>query len=290
MIDKLILGTVQLGIPYGINNSTGQPGVSQAMEILDFAKLVGITTLDTAKAYGNAIEIIGAYHKKSGSRFKIINKFHAEKENLEKEIRKELNVLGSDHFEAYLFHSFSDFENASTHTLNTISKLKQENIILKIGVSVYGNDQFEKAIQSSFIDVIQLPYNLLDNDSQRGNLIAEAKHKGKELHVRSVFLQGLFFMEADRIPVKIEKLKPYLEQVRKIAESESLTVHELALGYVLQNNSINKVLIGVDSLAHLKMNVKAVEKIRNSSLVLLQKINALHVKETDLLSPVNWNS
>ena len=60
--NKLILGTVQMGLPYGINNSTGKVSLEDSLEILDYAFENGIKTLDTAEAYGNAHEVIGIFH------------------------------------------------------------------------------------------------------------------------------------------------------------------------------------------------------------------------------------
>ena len=50
--NKLILGTVQFGLDYGINNKLGKPNFKQSCEILSKAFDNGITTLDTAEAYG----------------------------------------------------------------------------------------------------------------------------------------------------------------------------------------------------------------------------------------------
>ena len=289
MINKLILGTVQLGIPYGINNLIGKPDSQQANLILKLAKESGITTLDTAKAYGNAMQVIGDYHRSSAFNFKVISKFHSGNPNFEEDINTELAILGIKQFEAYLFHSFTDFENVKPETIKKLTILKQQAIIKKIGVSVYGNEQFEKAIQNDSIDVIQLPFNLLDNTYQRGELMKQAKNNGKELHVRSVFLQGLFFMNEKEIPEKLKPLSLHLKTIHEMAHSHGLTLHELALNYVIQNVLIDKVLIGVDSVDQLILNISAVEKANTISKEVINKIDNLKIKEINLLNPVNWN-
>jgi uncharacterized protein len=289
MINKLILGTVQLGIPYGINNSTGKPNEQEAETILASARDLRITTLDTAKAYGNSMEIIGNFHRKTNFTFKVVSKFHAGNVNLEKDLQTELSLLEIEKFEAYLFHSYSDFEGASDKLTGILADLKRKDFINKIGVSVYSNEQFKKAIESDSIDIIQLPYNLLDNYSQRGHLIELAKNAGKELHVRSVFLQGLFFMKEELIPKKIQKLKPYIRQIKELAHVHDFTLPELALAYVLQNKMIDKVLIGVESENQLRHNISLLNKTRSMTNELIAKIESINVKETELLSPVNWN-
>ncbi|HWY34631.1 MAG TPA: aldo/keto reductase, partial [Nitrosopumilaceae archaeon] len=165
---------------------------------------------------------------------------------------------------------------------------KTKGLVKKIGVSVYGNEQFQEAARDERIDLIQFPYNLLDNFSQRGENIRKAKEAGKELHVRSVFLQGLFFMEESKIPEKIKPLKPWLKEIHEIAKEAEMSVQELAMSYVLQNSSIDKVLIGVDSQEQLESNIDIVTKMKNIPFKTLKQIDQLDVMEVELLSPVNW--
>jgi uncharacterized protein len=288
VINKLILGTVQLGIPYGINNSSGKPDLDQSNSILKLAEVSGITTLDTANAYGSAISIIGKYHEENNFLFKVVSKFHSSASNLETSIKLELASLNILQFEAYLFHSFSDFENASIETINVLLKLKEQALIKSIGVSVYDNAQFNAAINTSYLDIIQLPYNLLDNNFQRGELISKAKDLNKEIHIRSIFLQGLFFMEVSKIPNKMQKLIPYLNQIEEIALSEGISKYELALRYVFQNANIDKVLIGIDSVEQLKLNLNVLENPNLLDKSILARVNSIKVVETNLLNPVNW--
>ena len=63
MFDKLILGTVQLGVDYGINNEIGKPSIADALSILEYAYKKKIRFLDTAEAYGDAQKIIGKPNK-----------------------------------------------------------------------------------------------------------------------------------------------------------------------------------------------------------------------------------
>lgn len=289
MIDKVVLGTVQLGMSYGINNTEGKPNEQDSLNILREAFAGGIRTLDTARAYGSALQVIGNYHKTSHETFKIINKFHANSTQLSRDVQVELDELQIRQFEAYLFHAFNDFRNATPHLMADLTDLKSRSLVSKIGVSVYDNEQFKLAIESDAIDLIQFPYNLFDNASKRGEMIREAKSKGKELHVRSVFLQGLFFMEETRLSEKMKVLGPYLNSIKLMAQKENIGMPELALSYVLNTEGIDKVLIGVDSLDQLRSNLSVIAKVTTLSKALKTSIDAIDVKETDLLSPVNWN-
>ena len=104
--------------------------------------------------------------------------------------------------------------------------------------------------------------------------------KGVEIHVRSTYLQGLFFMDRDCLPEKLKPLRSYLLDLDAYARGAGLTVAELALNANLQNPFVDGVLIGVDNLRQLKENLDAVKDVPLDFIV--------NVKEKDLLNPVNW--
>jgi aryl-alcohol dehydrogenase-like predicted oxidoreductase len=285
MVNKLILGTVQFGLNYGINNSNGQVSESEIKKILDFSNASGIEILDSADAYGTALEEIGNYHLTSNNKFKVINKFSSTEKSdisiLEK-VKNALHKTNLPNFEVYQFHKFEDAQNEQM--LEAMSALKAQGLFKKIGVSVYTNEEVEKASLIKELDVIQLPYNLLDNSNQRKTSMAQAKASGKELHVRSVFLQGLFFKTT--LPPKLLPLEPYLEQIKSICSRYNLNINHLALAYALNSVLIDKVLIGVDSLQQLQNNVKYAQTPIAQELIDL--VDNIHVNQIHLLNPSNW--
>jgi uncharacterized protein len=285
MNNKLILGTVQFGLDYGINNTIGKPSKIEVFRLLDIAYEKGIRSLDTADAYGDSIDIIGDYHRTKRNKFKILNKFRGVGTGeIGKIAEYTLGRLDIDRFEVYSFHSYADYLD-NKFVLNELNKLKKKGLVNKIGISVYTNSEIEKVIVDKDLDVIQLPYNILDNSNLRGILIDKAKGYGKEIHVRSVFLQGLFFTDFERFPEKLNPLKLYIQNILDICKAESSDIHSLALSYAVFNKNINNVLIGVDSKTQLLKNI---ESIQNNQKVFDIINNKIFVKETELLNPVNW--
>jgi len=283
--NKLILGTVQFGLNYGINNSSGKPSENEVFEILDMASEENIELLDTADAYGNAIEQIGLYHQQRKNRFKILSKFKEVKAGeLFDHARNSLNKLHITHFEVYSYHSFVDYLNYP-YLKDELQSLKDKKLIKKIGISVYSNAELQQVITDKDIDVIQLPYNLLDNHNIHGLYIDQAKHNNKEIHTRSVFLQGLLFMNEEAIPQKLISLKPYIQKIRSYCKNESINLQSLALSYAIYNKHIDYVLIGIDTKDQLLKNIESVANLKNAFDYINQNIN---VKETELLNPVNW--
>lgn len=168
--------------------------------------------------------------------------------------------MNTDSINVYFYHRFEELVKYP-ETIDQLNKLKEHKLINKIGVSVYGNNEFEFAINSPEIDVIQLPFNLLDNFSQRGKLLKRAKQKNKEIQVRSVFLQGLFFKDINSFPNYLYPLKTYIEEIRIIAKVSSKSIEELALKYVLSEDLIDNVIIGVDTRAQLENNFRYMGKL-----------------------------
>ncbi|HUS00526.1 MAG TPA: aldo/keto reductase [Chitinophagaceae bacterium] len=288
--NKILLGTAQLGLEYGINNRTGKPSPESAIDILKVASENDITYLDTAEAYGNAQEIIGAFHRGSKTMFNVVTKlseasFHTFSD-INKIVEADLDQLNVDCLYAYLFHSIELYRKY--FDVSIFSNLKEKKKLLKVGVSIYTNEQALEVSKDKNIDIVQLPYNLLDNMNKRGDVLRMLKQEGKEVHVRSVFLQGVLLMNEDEMPSKLEPLKKYKRQIRHIAEEMKMSVPELALSYVLQNDLIDKILIGVDSLNQLNQHIGFFKSYSMQPFEPLDKINSISVVENEILNPVNW--
>jgi aryl-alcohol dehydrogenase-like predicted oxidoreductase len=291
MIDKIVLGTVQLGLDYGINNQLGKPTLEESFEILNIAFDNGIRILDTAEAYGNSQEVIGLFHKKHpNKKFKVITKLAADHKLEAKSFKNHLNQniekLNSDQLFCYMFHDFQSFKK-STFLYKEFLEAKKNGIIEKTGIALYTNEEIECVLNNySGFDIIQIPFNLFDNDSKRKGFIEKAKAKGIDIHTRSVFLQGLFFYPLNKLPIKLKYLKPYLEKLDVIKNKNNINTQTLALQYVLQKDYVNNVLIGVDSVDQLISNIELCSKKIN---IPHKEIDSINVKEDFFLNPSNWN-
>ena len=289
MNSKLILGTVQFGLDYGINNTAGKPSKENIKSILDLAYNSGIQLLDTAEAYGDSQNKIGEYHNNSTNKFNVITKFSSNTEgfslNIIERVYNNLKILDVDKLYCYMFHSFDDFNKYFEKYRKELLTLKRDGIINNIGVSLYSNNELESVLKFNEITLVQLPFNLLDNNNKRGNIIKKAKAKGIEIHTRSVFLQGLFFKNTSEFTLKIKPLEPYLNLLNDLCDEE-YKMNDLALNYVCNQKNIDKVLIGVDNVHQLESNIFSEKKnIKKEST---NNIEAIDVEETKLLNPSNW--
>ena len=285
-MSKIILGTVQFGLDYGINNTLGKIPIEEIHQILDFAYSKGILTLDTASGYGDSEEIIGTYLAKNpNKRFEIITKINSSETSLEEQLKESLRKLKLNKIEVLMLHSFELYEKFKSQITAFCQKNKGKNFN-ELGVSVYTNDEIETIISDPNINRIQSPFNLLDNEMKRGEKYAEIKSNGKVVDTRSVFLQGLFFKDTNTLPADLEQLREPLEKLKRIAASESLSMEELAMGYALSMKFIDNVLIGVDSLDQFKKNINVLSNSISKELV--EEINSISIENTNLLNPSLW--
>jgi aryl-alcohol dehydrogenase-like predicted oxidoreductase len=283
---KIILGTVQFGLTYGINNNHGKPSDEEVFKVLQCASENGITILDTAEAYGNASELIGKFHINSSYRFDINTKFIFDKKNsILRQADSSRTKLNIDYINTFFFHDYNDF-TLFPELLTDLKKLKETGIIKKTGISVYDNGQLQTAINNIDIDVIQLPFNLLDNHQKRGELLYLAKSRNKEIHIRSVFLQGLFFKDLSTFNDSIQSLIPYVLQLRKIADKHQISIENMALIYAMSKKYIDYIVIGVDNHQQLQKNMLYTESLLSEEAI--KEIDAIDVKEAELLYPYNW--
>ena len=288
---KLVLGTVQLGLDYGINNSYGKPTLEDSFSILETAFDNGIRILDTAEAYGNSQEVIGEFHKKyPNKKFDVITKLAANhivtKGDFISNIKKNCEILGVENLYGFMFHNYNSFFS-NKEFYEELLKAKEQGLIQFAGISLYTNDEIEEVVTNfSKFDFIQIPFNLFDNESKRKEAIEKAREKKIEIHIRSVFLQGLFFKNYSDLPKKMSLLKPYLEELETIKEKFNVSTEELALHYVLQKEYIDHVLVGVENVEQLKNNLSTC----NKNIVIPHSVlNNINILEVNLLNPSNWN-
>lgn len=284
---RIALGTVQFGLDYGINNKKGQIPEQESIDILKYAQSCGVKYLDSAEAYGSAHEVIRKYHKEQQETFDVCTKLHpgvniSGVQQYCEDLTKELGISTLD---TLMYHSFTSLQE-DIKTFPSFVQDVSENLVRKWGVSIYENAEFEQALEIEGIKVIQIPFNLLDNYSLKGHLIEQAKSKGIEIHARSCFLQGLFFRETNQLPNHLTPLKMYLDKIQDLARENNLSMTDLALGFNLAHQGIEKVLIGVDSIDQFKSNLEAIESKIPSKL--LAEINDIFVKESDLINPSKW--
>ena len=281
---KIALGTVQFGIPYGINNIKGIPDGNEIKNIFRLAHDSGISILDTAPAYGDAEIKIGEF---SNSKFKVVTKFsYANNEiELRSQLKKSLQDLGTSNVYGYLAHNADNLLKVP-ELWRVLSEARDEKLIKKIGYSLYSPEQLDMLLSNGLIpDLVQIPYSLLDRKFETA--LSILKNLGAEIHVRSVFLQGLYFKNPNELPFKLAPLKSQLVDLQKLCKMHSLSIGALALNFVVQNLNVDQVVIGVEKESQLKQNLEMIQTLENQN-GLMEEVRKLVVSNKNLLNPANW--
>ena len=280
---KLAIGSAQFGMPYGIANSTGIVSQANVTKILNFANKNKINTIDTAKNYGNSEIAIGKYLKKnSNSQWNIITKI-SQDQGIYEQITDSIEKLG-------VLPNVVMAHNAKLYSSKKFQfELKQvlDQFTFEIGVSVYNELEIEQVLNSYLIPkVIQVPMNILDTRLYRKKIISKLHQKNIEIHARSVFLQGLFYIPISDLDKRFFDAIPYLNDLHKIAKKYNLNLAELSLLWLMSLNEVSKVIIGIDSMNHLEMHLLTIcKKIENRAF---DEALSIHYENNELLNPLTW--
>ncbi|MBU1199380.1 MAG: aldo/keto reductase [Nanoarchaeota archaeon] len=282
---KLILGTVQFGLNYGINNPTGKIPKEDVFEILDYAHKHSINTLDTAHSYGESEQVIGEFMHKKKANFNIISKFSPDVGGVELCFQDSLRRLNSNKMYCYLVHDVKSLIKDPALWLKMID-LKKRGLVEKIGFSVSNPEDLECVMKNNVkFDIIQLPYSVFDQ--RFTDFFPYLKENEVEIHARSVFLQGLFFKNPSELTGKLVKIKDKLLLLRQISKQHNLSISAVCINFAALNENISKIIIGVNSLNDLKENIEALKNIDQVKNI-HDELLTLREDDANIVFPVNW--
>jgi aryl-alcohol dehydrogenase-like predicted oxidoreductase len=297
---ELALGTVQLGMPYGIANNTGKPDIVKAIEILRFAMENGVTTLDTAPGYGDSEETIGKYlyTYPEANRPSIVTKLPSPNICLssfadvytwvERTINESANKLGMPILDAVLLHDPRNLQSHYGHIVSSLIKCKSIGFIKKIGVSVYSPEEAMIAIKLGTFDILQIPINIFDHRWIQNGILRDIHLAGIEVHARSVFLQGLFFLDHNELPEFLLDAKEPLRNLKRLSIRTGLSIRDLALLYIRDVPGVDKIIIGAETVDQLRENVEAFQK-RSLPTHVIQEIGKVFEKIPEaIINPSRW--
>lgn len=288
---KLCLGTVQFGMQYGINNALGrQPTEAEVFDVLDVALSFGIQMFDTASAYGTSEELLGRYAL-GGRGGQIISKLHpaveGEQRNVLDELRHTLVRLAVPRLYCYMLHRVEDLDDVSI--MDAMEDAKERGWTDKIGVSVYSPLDALQAAGDSRIDVIQVPYNALDQRLDECGFFALVKNHGKEVFARSAFLQGLLLMPPADAEEKVAGSGVYVEHFQTVVREAGYLPQEAAMLFALCHPGISYVVFGVDTSAQLKENAALASRCQGFLGTYHELHGTFHDVDVNILEPHRWN-
>jgi len=286
-ISTLILGTAQFGLNYGISNKKGQPNIDIVNEILEYSYDNGINSFDTAEIYGNAQDILGNFLENKNNKF-IISKIEADSFQYSC-IDNILHRLKLNKLDVLLLHDNKLLYNWSQKNSEQIRILKSQNKIDYFGSSIYTNEEFELSINNKDIDVIQIPFNIFDLRAIKNEWLKKAKDHGKLIFIRSIYLQGLLFMDIKDIPMKLEKVIPYIKELNKLVKETKCSKNELLLNFVNTLAENSPIIFGVNSLGSAECTLNTFKSLKPMKKNIIDKIiKIFSMIDENIYDPRRW--
>ncbi|SEQ45881.1 Predicted oxidoreductase [Virgibacillus subterraneus] len=272
-ISPFTLGTVQLGMDYGIANKQGRPDQDASFSILRNALEAGVCSFDTAHAYGESEQVLGSFFTDK-DKATIITKsnpeysIHTSEVELEKnmycQVETSLTHLKINKLPALLIHNPDILLRHGTTVTAVLKKMRSEGLVDKAGVSFGANtDEQLQAIwdfvKDELYEVVQFPINILDHRMFHNGGFQKLKEAKKIVFARSIFLQGVLFFKADELPAHLVEAYEPLRILQDISFKSGLSIAQLAVSFIRDLDVVHSLVIGVENLEQLISTLSLME-------------------------------
>jgi aryl-alcohol dehydrogenase-like predicted oxidoreductase len=289
MVERLALGTVQFGLPYGIANRSGQISEDEGAAILDRAWTMGLDTLDTAMSYGVSEERLGRI---GVSKWKVVTKLPGLPQPradisrwMQDSVTGSLKRLGITKLHGLLLHRSQQLRGKAGHSLfRELISIRDQGLVEKIGISIYDPRELDALCAEWHFDLVQAPFNIADRRLATSGWLERLHERGTEVHARSIFLQGVLLMKAGTRPLAFERWKPLWDDWNKWLNEQGLTPLHACLGFAMSKTSIHRLVVGIDSLVQLEEVLAAV----GGPIVSVP--SELMSDDIDLIDPTRWKT
>ena len=186
-MDRLVFGAASLGMAYGLPRQGADanvaPSESDAASLVERALELGITTFDTAPAYGASEERLGRI---LGARASVWTKVASGDPRAS--LEASLERLHRPRVELLQWHNWTDALGRDEAWTTAWSALRGDTRVARLGATTYGVADAAAAAKSGLFDVVQCEFHVLN----QGVVAALAEHVGRgeiTIAVRSVLLQ-----------------------------------------------------------------------------------------------------
>ena len=300
-VSEIAFGGVEIGMPYGIgvNDAADMLSESEAIKLLHTALNEGINFFDTARTYGESENIMGKAFKDLRNKVVICTKCQHFLDDegriptlrilrgiIENSLAESLEALQTDYVDLFMLHqgSLNILENDEISSI--FLSLKKEGKIRATGVSTYTPEETQKAIESDVWDVIQIPFNLMDQ--RQAAYFSEAKEKGIGLVVRSVLMKGLLSNRGKNLHPALKGVEKHIAGYDGLLKGFGFSLPMLATKFALAFPEVSSILVGIDSLEYLNQSLEAANGIYLEE-ELISRARQLAFPTPDFLNLQHWN-
>jgi aryl-alcohol dehydrogenase-like predicted oxidoreductase len=255
---------------------------SEARKVIERALEIGVTTFDTADAYGagKMEKLLGEVLPKDVP-VTVVTKVGTDRttepprkrfdaDYIEAAARRSLQRLGRERIDVLLLHNPSADCLALTDATDTMKSLKKQGVCAAWGVSVGESDAGRAALQKG-AEVIEIAYNLF-HGTELHRLAGELMIARAGVLARSTLGYGLLaatwkkdheFAEGDHrrerwTKLELERRVEQLDAVKFLLRGDVRTLRAAAIRFVLANNLVSSAVLGPKSIAQLEELVREV--------------------------------
>ena len=283
--DKLVLGTVQFGMDYGIANRSGQVSKEESDAILSLAWERGIRRFDTAPGYQSE-DLLGRFfaRNKLQNSAKVLTKIPplAGTTDYRRAVRDtiscSLEKLGCP-IDGLFFHRSADAGLLEVDPAFFSSVLEEFSISF-FGVSVYEPSEIESFRNSRFELAFQFPLNVVQKSFEAVDMPI-----GKR-YARSIFLQGLLSVPTDLRSNAGPGLSQFHKCYHQALAQQKINPLDYAISFVANSSSADFVLVGVNSMSQLNQILSADIKETCSCDDIERLVSEL---DHSVIDPRTWN-
>lgn len=300
-VSEIAFGGVEIGMPYGLNMSQAKqmPLKKDAINLLHHALDKGINFFDTARLYGESENIMGeAFY---GMRDQVILASKCRhfrntdgslparsdlKNIVRTSIQESLKSLKTDYIDVFMLH-YADLEILALEELYEVfADLQKEGLIRYPGISVYQEQETKRALDKGFWEVIQAPFNLMDQ--KQSVHFQQAHEQGVGIVVRSVLMRGLLTDKSFQLHPALKPVQDHIHQYRQLFHADITTLAALAMKFAASIPEISAVLVGFDKMEFVD-NALEIFNDQYLSSEQLALANSLSFPDQEFLNLAQWD-
>lgn len=299
-VSEIAFGGVEIGMPYGVGvNEADMLSESEAIHLLNTALDSGINFFDTAREYGQSESIMGKAFKNKREQVILSSKCkHFRTPNgvpptpsilkrmVETSLTESLEALRTDYIDLYMLHDSSKEVLECEEIIRFFEDCKKSGVIRSAGVSTYTPNETRKAIESKNWEVLQVPFNLMDQRQE--SLFSLAAGEGIGIVVRSVLLKGLLSDRGKNLHPALSSVESHIQHYNDLVKVSSADLPTFATRFALSFQEVSSILVGIDKIEYLKKSLEAANgKYLNEEL--LNRAKELAYPDPDFLNLHTWN-
>ena len=287
MKNEIILGSANFNQIYGITKNFIKK--KEIKRSFNLALKNNIRIIDTSPLYNKSEKIIGLLNN---DKFKIISKIpkiprNIKKKNIKKwvklKVSNSLKNLKIKKFECLLLHNVDSLLSKNGNEIyKNIKNMKRIGLTNKIGISIYDFNILDKILKKFKFDLIQAPFNILDQRLVTTGWLKKLKKRRIKVYVRSIFLQGILLLKHNQLPEKLKKLNKNLIIWENWLKKNKFKPLQVCISFVINQRQLDGIVVGYNNKNQLNQILK--QKKMKSSF----SIPNLNIRNRKLIDPRKW--